>query len=1370
MEDAALLPTPLRQLPEVTGHCLDALLVLGEDVELRSIRDSLTGAGYLRDNGRPYTHAQIKKAFEALQPFVHMGGQFVTISDENRMTGLAGRGFAENAALRKLATQRYREQEQPKTRSYYYYPDHATLAALALLADGPNTYHKHIRQLGEPQQRFRYAVADYDFLFGVLTLPEPDFWTWRQPSLQFACLAHLALDDGEDLFGPATDTALEILARQDFLDLEQYRPAELAGALLLHRVLDHERVRAKHFDLDLLARLLRNEEVNEALLTERIHSLEGQTHFIDMVFLAAAVARKLIDGAQLDRILRSNTETMHPAGLTAFRCWAASLNRRDGQYGELEFRNHLETVRQYGLPDLLVVGWVSAWLGLTPPQTMLGELMIGAEESDHLPWPQMELCASLLHLFPVHPESERWRARTQVQGELQIQSVVHWIPIRPRWESALQAVEKLTLSQSVSEPEAADTQPEYRTIWIVDFARLEAYAKEQKLGKKGYSKGRRLKWEELYAPHRQAFRIPEDRNTFNALSYSDGRALRPGSYVGEDYVRADFGQLLYELAGHPRVYLGERERNPVVLVREKAEVRVEDRGDTLQLRFEPPPIGSGHYHWKKITPTRYAVYELNDRQVALAKSIGYGLDVPALARERLEATLEGMRSDVTVQSDTDLLKSDLPVVAGSDHVSVHLLPLEEGYQVEFLARPVAGLSVYFPPGRGMLRSLIATEDGRQILERDLEGEQRAARALVADCPSLPAAPSGEHYDWQLEDERSSLHLLLELRKLVAAERCTVEYPKGQKLRLSGEGKMDDLSLRVGKQRDWFAVSGEVRLDENRVLDLQLLLQQLKENNGGFVKLQEGEFVAITEELRERIRQIEGLLHENRGSLQLPTLAANQFAEVAEGLEDVEFDLEWQQNLERIESARHLRPRPPSPFDAELRPYQREGYDWLMRLAAWGVGACLADDMGLGKTIQALAVLTARREEGPALVLAPASVIRNWRNECLRFAPALRPVLLAKSSDTHLIDQLGPGDVLLVSYGLITYVTEELAGRSYATVVLDEAQAIKNYTTKRARAVSELQADFRIATTGTPIENHLGELWSLFRFLNPGLLGGRKAFNEKYALPITRDDDAERREQLRRLVQPFILRRRKDEVLKELPAKTEVVLSVEAGPEERALYEAMRREALREIAEAAPEEKRFKVLAQLTRLRQAACHPKLVRPKSKIPSAKLDLVGDTIRELLDNGHKALVFSQFVKHLKLVEEWVQGQGIAYQYLDGSTPGKERERRVDAFHSGEGQLFLISLKAGGTGLNLTAADFVLHLDPWWNPAAEDQASDRAHRIGQQRPVTVYRFVNAGTIEEQVVALHADKRDLADQILAGTGRTARLEVDEILTMLAAG
>ncbi|MEM9261133.1 MAG: DEAD/DEAH box helicase, partial [Bacteroidota bacterium] len=330
-----------------------------------------------------------------------------------------------------------------------------------------------------------------------------------------------------------------------------------------------------------------------------------------------------------------------------------------------------------------------------------------------------------------------------------------------------------------------------------------------------------------------------------------------------------------------------------------------------------------------------------------------------------------------------------------------------------------------------------------------------------------------------------------------------------------------------------------------------------------------------------------------------------------------------------------------------------------------------------------------------------------------------------------------------------------------------AQAIKNAATKRAKAVQNLQGDFKLATTGTPIENHLGELWSLFRFLNPGLLSSKAAFNEKYNKPIARDGDEGRRSTLKKLVKPFILRRRKDEVLTELPPKTEIVLNVALSEEEKALYEALRRQAVREIAQADEQQKRFTVLAQLTKLRQAACHPRLVRPTSKLGSAKLELVGQTLLEILESGHKALIFSQFVKHLKIVENWVKGQGIAYQYLDGSTPGKKREQAVNAFQAGEGQVFLISLKAGGTGLNLTAADYVLHLDPWWNPAAEDQASDRAHRIGQQRPVTVYRFVSEGTIEEQIIALHAEKRDLADQILAGTGKAGTLGVDEILALI---
>jgi SNF2 family DNA or RNA helicase len=442
----------------------------------------------------------------------------------------------------------------------------------------------------------------------------------------------------------------------------------------------------------------------------------------------------------------------------------------------------------------------------------------------------------------------------------------------------------------------------------------------------------------------------------------------------------------------------------------------------------------------------------------------------------------------------------------------------------------------------------------------------------------------------------------------------------------------------------------------------------------------------------------------------------------------------------------------------------------MRLADWGVGACLADDMGLGKTIQGLAMLQARAEGGPALVIAPASVTRNWVREAAKFAPTLNPVLLGQGDRAEAIAAVGPYDMLVVSYGLLPFEGEALAAKRFGTIILDEAQAIKNRGTKRSQVAMSLQGDFRVATTGTPIENHLGELWNLFQFLNPGLLGSFQRFNEKYTLPITKNNDNERRQQLRRLIQPFILRRRKEEVLEELPPKTEITLHVELSPEERAFYEALRQRALESIDDSDGQNRRFQILAQLMKLRQAACHPQMVDPTVNIGSSKLELLAETVRDLTESGHKVLIFSQFVRHLKLVEAWVQSEGIEYQYLDGSTPGKKRDEAVQAFQRGEGDVFLISLKAGGTGLTLTAADYVIHLDPWWNPAVEDQASDRAHRIGQQRPVTVLRFVSENTIEEKIVELHAQKRDLADSLLAGTEQSASLSAEDLLDLIKFG
>ncbi|MCF6186724.1 MAG: DEAD/DEAH box helicase [Desulfobulbaceae bacterium] len=308
------------------------------------------------------------------------------------------------------------------------------------------------------------------------------------------------------------------------------------------------------------------------------------------------------------------------------------------------------------------------------------------------------------------------------------------------------------------------------------------------------------------------------------------------------------------------------------------------------------------------------------------------------------------------------------------------------------------------------------------------------------------------------------------------------------------------------------------------------------------------------------------------------------------------------------------------------------------------------------------------------------------------------------------------------------------------------------------------------TTGTPVENHLGELWTLFHFLNPGLLGSFKNFNEKFAVPIERDGDNEARNRLRKLIRPFILRRLKSDVLQELPAKTEITLDVEMSNEEVLLYEAQRLKALENISAHEDEgagRKHLRILGEIMKLRRLCCHPSLVLPESKIAGSKLKVFGDTLNELLKNNHKALIFSQFVGHLAILRDYLDRNAISYQYLDGSTSIKKRKERIAKFQNGDGDVFLISLKAGGAELNLTAADYVIHMDPWWNPAVEDQASDRAHRIGQERPVTVYRLVVKNSIEEQIVDLHKQKRDLADSLLEGTDAAGKISANELLGLL---
>ena len=448
---------------------------------------------------------------------------------------------------------------------------------------------------------------------------------------------------------------------------------------------------------------------------------------------------------------------------------------------------------------------------------------------------------------------------------------------------------------------------------------------------------------------------------------------------------------------------------------------------------------------------------------------------------------------------------------------------------------------------------------------------------------------------------------------------------------------------------------------------------------------------------------------------------------------------------------------PGGLQAELRPYQHAGLSWLQFLREYGFGGILADDMGLGKTIQTLAHILAEKEAGrldaPALVVAPTSLMPNWQAEAARFAPGLRLLLLHGKDRAAQFDRIGEADLVLTTYALLGRDEEALRRHRYHLLILDEAQYIKNSRTKASQTARLLDARHRLCLTGTPVQNHLGELWSQFHFLMPGLLGEEKAFNAHFRKPIENGGDNGRRELLMRRLKPFMLRRTKDKVATELPPKTEIVLPVELGSAQRDLYEtvrvAMDRKVRDEIGRKGLARSHIVILDALLKLRQVCCHPRLLEAESAAGSAKLDTLMELLATLRSEGRKVLVFSQFTSMLALIQERLRECGIDFVLLTGDT--LDRAAPVAAFQSGQVGVFLISLKAGGVGLNLTAADTVIHFDPWWNPASENQATDRAWRIGQEQPVFVYKLIARGTLEENIQELQRRKGELANAMLQG-------------------
>jgi SNF2 family DNA or RNA helicase len=599
-----------------------------------------------------------------------------------------------------------------------------------------------------------------------------------------------------------------------------------------------------------------------------------------------------------------------------------------------------------------------------------------------------------------------------------------------------------------------------------------------------------------------------------------------------------------------------------------------------------------------------------------------------------------------------------------------------------------------------------------------------------------------------------------------------EWPQGVKMRVVRPViTPDKVQLSISSAGRWFDMEGEVEIGNEEKIRVAELLERLRSAQGNFVRIGDDEYVALSEQLRRQLQAIDKMLiGHGKKQLRVATMNGLQLSDLEEMGAHVDADGDFRSLVERIREAESMEVEVPANLHAELRSYQIDGYRWMSRLAHWGAGACLADDMGLGKTVQSIALLLSRAHEGPQMVVMPTSVLSGWQQELQRFAPSLRVEVLNQpgANRKRMVEEAEAGTVVLSTYGLIVTERELLTTRRWTTIVLDEAHTIKNRDTQTSQGAMEMQADFRLLLTGTPVQNHLSEIWNLFQFANPGLLGSYQQFADRFIVPIERDHDRDRQQLLRRMLRPFLLRRTKEDVLSELPEKTEITLRVELSAEEKALYDNLRREAIDNLEEG--NGGTLQALAEITRLRQAACHPRLVDDKINIASSKTQAFMELVADLMQGKHRALVFSQFTSHLALIREQLDKQQIPYLYLDGSTPVAQRRQRVSQFQTGDMPLFLISLKAGGLGLNLTAADYVIHLDPWWNPAIEDQASDRAHRIGQQRPVTIYRLISAGTIEEKILRLHGDKRSMADALLEGASLFTQISAEEIVELLREG
>ena len=956
-------------------------------------------------------------------------------------------------------------------------------------------------------------------------------------------------------------------------------------------------------------------------------------------------------------------------------------------------------------------------------------------------------------LSPYLKISDNQELETMFGGE----TILSSIRKKEHWEAV---IEDLTTLLADKKATSAD-RPSKRLIYIIrDYESMDVLS--QHILKTGaWSVGTRISTDKFMRQELEEMDEADRRIASTSRSYS--------------YYSIYARYAIPQLVGSNRVfYDNNKGRQPVEIAEEKPFIAIEKAKNGFVIKTNVPQKSEysetgDQYIIRRDDKTHFTVFKLTDFERSTINTLIALGKFPTHAEPALCQFLKQISDKVEVHSDLLEGGSSLEKKEGLSRLMLRIVPNKEDFRISVLAQPLEGGKIRLMSGVGQNVVFDEAEGIRYQVSRNLEAEKANFNEIKEFVQEQL------HTTLSTYQARLSPEALLQLLEFVSdkTDRFEMEWPEGKQLNLKAKLSKTSFNMQLTSKENWFEVEGNVQIGNDLVsaMDFLNLISQGIYNER-YIKLNETDYIALSENLAKYLRRLEGLTQQSHGKTRIPFYQVGALAEIVNGTGNtIGKDKGMDTLMEKIDKVAKMKIAIPKQLKAQLRDYQREGFEWMVRLSAWGAGACLADDMGLGKTVQTIAFLLHKAKEGPSLVVCPASVMLNWANELARFAPALEVKILNESVDRDtMLSHAKPYDVVLTTYGLLVREEKALTANEWNIICLDEAHTIKNRGTKMSTAAMKLKSQSRVILTGTPIQNYLSELWNLFQFLNPGLLGTFDSFMKKYIIPIEQDGDKERQRQLKRMITPFLLRRTKAEVIEELPEKTDITLRISLDNKEIAAYETMREAA--EQALQSEDKVDVNTLAQITKLRQAACAISLVQKNWNFEDSKVTAAVDLVSDVVEAGNSVLVFSQFTSFLTMVKTEIEkriGKDKLF-YLDGSTTIRKREKMVADFQHGAVPVFLISLKAGGLGLNLTNANYIIHLDPWWNPAVEQQATDRAYRIGQNKNVTVYHLISENTIEEKILRLHQTKRDLANSLLTDSNVSRAMTIEDLRYLVEQG